>query len=162
MFAEYKSSPVAGWTDHSNLTDSAVHIANILYVRIGTADDSLKWNVTINITEPAITEAFKLLFSVDGKNVRFEDLRSSKVIMFDPTMTNPNDVYSFSAYNFRGNPKAVHVEVSRNENMIHTSKLSGLSETETAKFVRFSIEKLGGTTPIDTRLSICNLYGGKN
>ena len=86
---------------------------------------------------------------------------SSKIIDLDPA--SPNDVYSFSAYNFRSRWKDIHVVISLNENAVDTVewKWKTSSATQAARSVRYSVEKLGGTSSIETRCSIVNIYGGK-
>ena len=156
---EYKTASVAGWTDHGSLTGNPIHISNILYVRTDSTDTSLKWKVNITIAEPTVAEAFTFLFSDNEDTVKMVDLGSNKIIFLDPTK--PNDVYSFSAYNFRGSSKMIQVDVFHNEKTVHTVRSNNHSQKETAKSVRYSVEKLGGTSSIETKRSIVNIHGGK-
>ena len=155
----YDSIPIAGWTDHGSLTNSPVHISNILYVRTKSTDTSLKWKVTLKVTEPNIDHNFSFIFSIDEDTIEMMDEGS-------PTTTfqldaNPNDLFSFSAYNSRGGPKEIYVGVSHNGNAVQTAKLKSDSQEQNAKYVKFEIEKQGGTTAIEACYSIANIYGGK-
>ena len=154
-------SHVAGWTDHGSLTDSHVHISNILYVRADTTDSYLQWNVTVAITEPAVgdIETFKFLIYVDGNKVKMKNLGFNKIIDLGPA--SPNDVYSFSAYNFRSSWKDIHVVISLNENAVDTVEWKTSSAIPAARSVRYSVEKLRGNSSIETKCSIVNIYGGK-
>ena len=55
----------------------------------------------------------------------------------------------------------IQVEVSRNENRVLTAKWNDQSQRQAAKSVRYSVEKLGGTSSIETKCSIVIIYGGK-
>ena len=83
-------SHVAGWTGHGSLTDSSVHISNILYVMTDNTDSNLQRKVTVAITEPEVAEieTFELLIYVDDNKVKMKNQGSSKIIELDP----PNQV----------------------------------------------------------------------
>ena len=154
-----KIVPTAGWTDHGSLTDEPVHISKILYVRTDTTDSTLEWRVTITITEPVVTESFRFLFSVNENEVELMDLGQNSIFVLDPAIA--NDIYSFSAYNQRGNSKMIKVVVFHNGNAIYTANWYSDSQKQSVKTVRYSVEKLAGTSIVETKCSITNIYGGK-
>ena len=83
---------------------------------------------------------------------------SNKII--DLGSTDLNDVYSFSVYNERGIWGTLYVKISHNGNESYTAKWDSMTETQAAKSVTYVVEKLGGLSLIETRISIINIYGG--
>ena len=152
---------VTDWSDHDNLADEAVHISKILYVRTNTTDSSLEWRVTITITEPDVASYFSFLFSIDGGEVKMKQLSpNTKTIAISDT-GKVHDVYSFSVYNFKAQSHKIHLVIFRNTHTLYTAKINEKSIEQEAKSVRYSVEKLAGTSLIETKCSIINLYGGK-
>ena len=142
----------------ADLSDIPVHIANILYIPTDTTDSHLKWIVNIAITEPPVAETLTFFFSVDGSKVKL-DVGSNKIIDLNPSKD--LETYSFSVYNDRGNPKTLYVIISHNGYVVHREIWSDGSQTQTAKLVKYSFEKLNGTSIINPKISVVNIYGGK-
>ena len=80
-----------------------------------------------------------------------------------PASGKTHDIYSFSAFNHKGNPEKIHVDIFRNGHALSTHKFENeLSKfLEAAKSVRFVVIQIDGSSLIETKCSITNIYGGE-
>ena len=118
---------IAGWTDHGSLPDIPVHVSKILYVRTDTTDSSLKWSVTITISEPDLADTFKYIFSLDGTKVKMEQQSPEAVSMVLPEAGKAIDLFSFSIHSEGSKYHKIWVDIFRNENITYTSKWQNVS-----------------------------------